>query len=68
MNWEAMQDMIEKLGFKKVLWKDEGKTKVIRGDTVVDDIFVIVTPEGGGPCWIRKDAVVFIKDLGDSSD
>jgi len=60
--------MLEKLGFKKVVWKDEQKTKVIRGDTIIDDIFVIVTPEGQGPCWIKKDAVVFIKDLGDNSD
>ena len=59
--------MTEKLGFKKVVWKDEQKTKVIRGDTVVEDIFVIVTPEGQGPCWIKKEAVVFIKDIGDSN-
>ena len=60
--------MTEKLGFKKVLWKDEQKTKVIRGDTIVDDLFVIVTPDGQGPCWIKKEAVVFIKDLGDNND
>jgi len=60
--------MTVKLGMKKVVWKDEGKTKVIRGDTVVDDFFVIVKPEGQGPCWIKKEAVIFIKDLGDSSD
>ena len=59
---------MEKLGFKKVVWKDENTTKVIRGDTVINDLFVIVRPEGQGPCWIKKDAVVFIKDLGDSSD
>ncbi|UCF49261.1 MAG: hypothetical protein JSU91_05810 [Thermoplasmatales archaeon] len=60
--------MIEKLGLKKVVWKDEQTTKVIRGNTVIDDFFVIVTPEGQGPCWIKKECVIFIKDLGDSSD
>ena len=60
--------MIEKLGFKKVVWKDEQNTKVIRGDTIIDDLFVIVTPEGQGPCWIKKEAVVFIKDIGESND
>jgi len=63
-----MHDMIKKLGFKKVVWKDEGNTKVIRGDTTVDDLFIIVTPDGQGPCWIKKEAVVFIKDIGESND
>ena len=53
-------DMLEQLGTKKVVWNDAGRTKVIRGETVVDEHFVKVTPTSQNTVWINKDAVVFI--------
>jgi len=52
--------MTEQLGTKKVVWNDAGRTKVIRGETVVDEHFVKVTPTSQNTVWINKDAVVFI--------
>jgi len=58
--------MSEKLGLRKVVWKDEGKTKVVRGETTVDDFFVKVTPFGKDTIWINREAVVVIREIGDS--
>jgi len=52
--------MLEQLGTKKVVWNDAGRTKVIRGETVVDELFVKVTPIGKNTVWIGKEAIVFI--------
>ena len=52
--------MSERLGMKKVVWKDADRTKVARGDTIVEDLFVKVTPQGQDTIWINKDAIVFI--------
>jgi hypothetical protein len=55
-----MRNMLEMLGKKKVVWYDAGRTKVIRGETIVDEHFIKVTPTGQNTIWINKDAVVFI--------
>jgi hypothetical protein len=52
--------MSEQLGKKKVVWNDAGRTKVIRGETVIDELFVKVTPVGKNSVWINKEAIVFI--------
>ena len=61
-----MKDMIEKLGMKKVVWKDAGRTKVVRGETVVEDFFVKITPIGQDTIWINREAIVVIKGSSDS--
>ena len=52
--------MLEQLGMKKVVWNDAGRTKVIHGETVIDELFVKVTPTGKNTVWINKTAIVFI--------
>ncbi len=58
--------MSEKLGMKKVVWRDAGRTKVIRGETILDDLFVKVTPIGQDTVWINKECIVVIKGNSDS--
>ncbi len=53
--------MIEKLGTRKIVWNDAGRTKVVHGETVVDELFVKVTPIGKNTVWINKEAIVFIR-------
>jgi len=53
--------MLEELGTKKVVWNDAGRTKVIRGETVIDELFVKVTPAGQNTVWINKEAIIFIR-------
>jgi len=48
--------MSEKLGLRKV----------VRGETTVDDFFVKVTPFGKDTIWINREAVVVIREIGDS--
>ena len=37
---EDVIEMSEVLGMKKVVWQDGNRTKVVRGETVVEDFFV----------------------------
>lgn len=56
--------MKERLGMKKVVWKDANRFKVAKGQTEVEDSFVKVTPTGQDTIWINKEAIVFIGNLG----
>jgi len=50
---------------KKVVFEDAGQTKTAFGTVSFEDGFVKVTDSRGRTIYINKNAITFIKDLGD---
>ena len=52
--------MQERLGYRKIVYKDGTYTKIVEGECFSEDPFVRVAT-GNGDVYVNKDAIIVIK-------
>ena len=53
--------MQEKLGYRKIVYKDGTYTKIVEGECFSEDPFIRVET-GNGDVYVNKDAIIVIKN------